>query len=55
MGKYGGASQPTGENTIRRMRTACWITTATDIYWECVILIDFPLQQWLRERVSMLR
>jgi len=25
MGKYGGASQPTGENTIRRMRTACWI------------------------------
>jgi hypothetical protein len=26
-----------------------------DIHPECVILIAFPLQQWLRERASMLR
>jgi hypothetical protein len=28
---------------------------ATDTYPEYVILIAFPRQQWLRERVSMLR
>jgi len=41
--------------TIWCMRTACWITKATDIYSEKVILIGFPLQQWLRERAIMLR
>jgi hypothetical protein len=38
---------------IRRMRTACWITKAKDTYSEYVIVISFPLQQWLRERASM--
>ena len=28
---------------------------ATDTHLECVILIAFPLQQWLHERASMLR
>jgi len=28
---------------------ACWITKATDIHLEYVILIAFPLQQWLHE------
>jgi hypothetical protein len=37
------------------MRFVCWITKATDIHSEYVILIAFPLQQWLRERASMLR
>ena len=32
--------------TIRRMRSACWITTATNIHSECVILIAFVRQQW---------
>jgi len=39
---------------MRRMRFACWITKATDIHSELVILIAFPQQQWLRESTSML-
>jgi hypothetical protein len=31
--------------TIWRMRTACWITTATDTASEDVILTAFPQQQ----------
>ena len=38
-----------------RMRLACWITKATDAHSEYIILIDFPLQQWLYERASILR
>jgi len=41
--------------TIWRMRTACWVPKATNTLSECVIIIAFPLQQWLLERVSMLR
>jgi len=41
--------------TIRRMRIAFWISKATNIHSEYVIIIPFPLQQWLYERVSMLR
>jgi hypothetical protein len=40
---------------IRSMRTACWIAKATNKHVGCVILIAFPLQQWLHERSSMLR
>ena len=40
---------------IWRMRIACWIIKATDTHSEYVILIVFPLQQWLRERASLLR
>jgi hypothetical protein len=53
--KYGTARQATDDNTIRRMRFAYWITKATDTHSEYIILIAFPRQQWLRERVSMLR
>jgi hypothetical protein len=45
--KYGIAGQATNENTIWRMRIACWITKATDIHSEYVIIIAFTLQQWL--------
>ena len=31
-----------------------WIPNSTNTLSEYVILIDFPLQQWLHERVSML-
>jgi hypothetical protein len=55
VGKYGRARQATDDNTIRRMRFACWITKATDLHSEYVILIDFARQQWLRERASVLR
>ena len=45
----------TDNNIIRRMRFACWVTKTTYTHAEYVILIDFPRQQWLRERASMLR
>jgi hypothetical protein len=43
------------DNIIRRMRTACWITKATDKQSEYVLLIALPRRQWLRERASLLR
>jgi len=51
---YGRARQVTNDNTIRRMRIACWITKVTDIHSDYLILIAGPWQQWLRERGSML-
>jgi hypothetical protein len=53
--KYGTTRQATGENIIRCMRIARWITKAIDTHSEYVILISFPRQQWLHERASMLR
>jgi hypothetical protein len=41
--------------TIWRMRIACWIPKATVTHSEYVILIVFPLQQWLHERASVYR
>ena len=41
--------------TIWCMRIACWIPKATDKYWEYLIIIAFPLQQWLYDCVSVLR
>jgi hypothetical protein len=40
--------------TIWRMHIACWIPKATNTQSEYVILITFPLQQWLHERASLL-
>ena len=40
---------------IWRTRIACWIPKATNTLLEYVILIAFPLQQWLHERASILR
>ena len=40
--------------TIRRMRTACWTPRATNRHSEYVILIAFPLQQWLHKRAPVL-
>ena len=37
------------------MLTACWIPKATSTFSQYVIFIAFPLQQWLHERVSLLR
>ena len=48
-------SVPPDRSQMMRMYIACWITKATDTHSEYVILIAFPLQQWLRERASMLR
>ena len=41
--------------TIWRKRTACWIPKATDTHSQYVMLLAFPLQQWLHDRFSMLR
>jgi len=41
--------------TVWRMRIACWIPKSTNTQSEYVILIAFPLQQWLNERALMLR
>jgi hypothetical protein len=43
------------QTAIRRMRIACCITKATNTHSEYVILMAFALQQWSRERVSVLR
>jgi len=40
--------------TIWHMHSACWILKATNTHTGCVILIAFPLQQWLCEGASML-
>ena len=40
---------------IRRMRFARSVPKATNTQTECVIIIAFPSQYWLRERASMLR
>ena len=39
---------------VRRMRIACWISKATDIHSECVLLIAFLRQQQFRESSSIL-
>ena len=54
MEKYGTTRQGTGDNIMRRMHFAHWITKATDTHSECVILTAFILQKWLSERVSIL-
>ena len=41
--------------TIWRMRIPCSIPKATNIQSYHVILIAFPLQQWLHDRASVLR
>jgi len=48
--KYGRTRQATDDNILRRMRFACWIPKVRDPHSEYVILIGFPLQQWLYER-----
>jgi len=40
--------------TVWHMRFAYRITKTTNTYWEYVILIVLPLQQWLHESASML-
>jgi hypothetical protein len=53
--KYGRSGQATDGNIIRRMRIAFWMAEATNTPSKYVILIAFPLQNWLHERASILR
>jgi len=41
--------------TICRMHIVYWVPKATNTHSEYVLLIDFPLQQWLHERTLTLR
>jgi len=54
-GKNCRVGQATDGNIIRRMRIACWITKAAYRLSGYIIPIALPLQQWLRERTSVLR
>ena len=54
VGKCWKVGQATCDNIIRRMRFACWTSKATNTHSEYAILISFPRQQWLHERVSLL-
>jgi hypothetical protein len=40
--------------TVWCMCMACWITKATNTHSQYVILIAFPVQQWLHEHTSVL-
>jgi len=40
---------------IWRLRIAYCLPKATDTHTGCVILIAFPLQQWLQEHTAVLR
>ena len=40
--------------TIWGMRITCWIPKAANIHLQYVILIAFPLQQWLQVRATVL-
>jgi hypothetical protein len=51
----GTAGEATDDIKIRRMGIASWITKATDTHSEYEMLIAFPLEQYLRERSSILR
>jgi len=48
--KQGRGRQATDDNIIRLTRNACWIIKATITPSEYVVLIAFPLQQYLHER-----
>jgi len=41
--------------TLRRMRIACWTPNAANTYSQYVMLIAFPLRQWLNEHIVMFR
>jgi hypothetical protein len=54
--KYGTTGEATDDNIIRCMCTSCWIPKTTDTHLEyLMVFIAFPLQQWQRERATMLR
>jgi hypothetical protein len=52
--KYSRAGQATDGNIIWHMHVTCWISEATYMHPEYVILTAFPWQQWLYEYSSIL-
>ena len=54
MEKYSKAAKTTREN-MALMRISSYVPKAKNTYAEYVLLIALPLQQWLHDRVSVLR
>jgi len=50
---YGRARQATADDIMWCMRFTCWMTMATISNSEYVILIAFPLQDWLHRHASV--
>jgi len=48
------AGETTSGNIILRVQSTCWISKTTNTHSEYVILSNFPRQQWLHERGSVL-
>jgi hypothetical protein len=53
--KLGTATHATQDNVMLLMPFACWAIKAIYTYSECVILIAFTRERWLRERELILR
>ena len=53
--KYGSAGQATNDSIMQSIHSAYRLINTTDTHSEYVILIAFPLLQYLRERASILR
>jgi hypothetical protein len=53
--RYSRDRQATDANIIRNMDFACWVTKAKDTHSEYIIIIAFPMQEWLGERKTVLR
>jgi len=45
--------QSTDDNIIQRMRFACLVTKTIKTHSEYVLVIAFPMQQFLNERATM--
>jgi hypothetical protein len=52
MEKYGRARQATDDNILRRMRTACWVTKATETHSEYVTFTTSSRQRF-QENLSV--
>jgi hypothetical protein len=52
--KYGRVEYATDDNIIQHIHIACWTTKVSDTHSEYVILIAFPLLQWLCKCTSHL-
>jgi len=52
--KYRKDGKVTNDIIIWHMHVACWIPKATNRSSEYVILIAFPMPQWVHERTSIL-
>jgi hypothetical protein len=52
--RYCRAGRATDDDITLRMRITCRITKNTDTHSECVILVAFPLKQWLQDRAILL-